>query len=147
MSDELTASVRFDAGRLRSLAWRRLGIRFSFGAAESLVAGLVGMWFGDRFGGLFLAFPAILPASLTLIERTDGRVKADTSTVGAALGGVALILFGVTAHRLLSAWPAMLALGTAAVVWAASAVTLFFIARSIVRRLGLEAAINRSGGR
>lgn len=51
-----------------------------------------------------------------LIERKDGRVKAETDAVGAVLGGVALILWAVTARRLLRTWPAMLALGTAALV-------------------------------
>ena len=42
-------------------------MRFLFGAGISLVAGLAGMAFGSKIGGVLLGFPAILPASLTLI--------------------------------------------------------------------------------
>ncbi len=34
------------------------------------------MRFGPRVGGLFLAFPAILPATLTLLEKKEGKTKA-----------------------------------------------------------------------
>ena len=68
--------------------------RFLFGAGISLAAGLIGMKFGPVVGGVFLGFPAILPASLTLIEeRTIGpglgqdsiRHGEIASAVGAAL--------------------------------------------------------------
>ena len=48
-------------------------VRFMFGAAISLLAGLIGMRFGPVVGGLCLGFPAILPASLTLIEKKEGK--------------------------------------------------------------------------
>jgi len=48
-------------------------VRFMFGAAISLLAGLIGMKFGPVVGGLCLGFPAILPASLTLIEKKEGK--------------------------------------------------------------------------
>jgi len=35
----------------------------------TVIAGLIAFRFGPVVGGLFLAFPAIFPASATLIER------------------------------------------------------------------------------
>ncbi len=45
-------------------------------------------------GGLFLAFPAILPASATLIEGHSGKEKAKHDTWGAAFGAIGLLAFG-----------------------------------------------------
>src|SRR5207237_10796090 len=53
-----------------------LAVRFGFGAAISLVAGVISLAFGATAGGMFLAFAAILPASLTLINKKDGQEAA-----------------------------------------------------------------------
>jgi len=42
-----------------------------------------------------LAFPAILPVSLTLVKRHDGREKATDDARGARIGSVALIAFAI----------------------------------------------------
>ena len=72
---------------------RHHAVRFIFGAAISAVAGLVGMRFGLRGGGIFLAFPAILPASLTLIEKKEDTDRAVGDIKGAVLGSTGLLLF------------------------------------------------------
>jgi hypothetical protein len=61
--------VGFEWSKTRSVKPKELGLRFVFGAAIAAVAAMVGMLLGPKAGGLFLAFPAILPASLTLIEK------------------------------------------------------------------------------
>jgi hypothetical protein len=58
-----------------------------FGAAISLVIGLVSRWFGPRAAGVFLAFPAILPASVALIERKDGTREATHNVEGPCAEG------------------------------------------------------------
>lgn len=83
--------VAFDSQALRRLKPRQLAARFAFGAVASLIAGAVSIVLGPSIGGLFLAFPAILPATLTLLEREHGRVAAVFDMQGAALGAVALI--------------------------------------------------------
>ena len=60
-------------------------VRFVFGAAISLVAGLIGMKLGPTVGGVLLGFPAILPASLTLIEKKEGKEEASIDSLGAIL--------------------------------------------------------------
>jgi hypothetical protein len=53
-------------------------MRFVYGAAISVLAGLVGVVGGQRTGGIMLAAPAVLPATLTIIERQERRGPAVT---------------------------------------------------------------------
>ena len=71
-----------------------MAVRFAFGAAISVGAGVLGKAVGARFGGTFLAFPAILPASLTLIQNKEGTRTADRNAVGAVLWTVTFVLLG-----------------------------------------------------
>ncbi len=65
-----------DFGVLREIRPGALGVRFFFGGAVSVVAGLVGVAAGQRAGGVMLAAPAVLPATLTIIEKEEGRGPA-----------------------------------------------------------------------
>ena len=69
-------------------------VRFVFGAAISLMAALIGLRFPE-LSGVFLAFPAILPASLTLVERDAGRHEAEVNARGAIIGAFGLLAFAV----------------------------------------------------
>jgi len=86
-----------DLGKLREVVPRDLALRFAFGAGISIIAGLAGLLVSSRFGGMFLAFPAILPATLTLLEEKDGTEHAVHDVRGAALGAIGLIAFAVAA--------------------------------------------------
>src|SRR5438876_639488 len=77
-----------DLGKLREVVPRDLALRFAFGAGISIIAGLAGLLVSSRFGGMFLAFPAILPATLTLLEEKDGTEHAVHDVRGAALGAI-----------------------------------------------------------
>jgi hypothetical protein len=72
-------------------------MRFAFGAGISAAAAIAAAVFGAKIGGVLLAFPAIMPASLTLIEKKDGRGKAAINAYAAILGSVALIAFALVA--------------------------------------------------
>src|SRR5207253_3283130 len=74
--------------------------------------GLVAREWGPSAGGLFLAFPAILPASLTLVARHDSRGDAADDARGAVLGAAALIVFAAVVLMLVQQ-PAWVALGAA----------------------------------
>src|SRR6202790_743112 len=79
-------------------------VRFLFGGATTVVAGLLAKHFGPALGGLFLAFPAIFPASATLVEKHEkekkleagipetirGRQAAALDARGATMGSVGL---------------------------------------------------------
>jgi len=95
--------VGISFGDLRTVPVRDLTIRFAFGAAISTAASVIGLAAGPRFGGIFLAFPAILPATPTLIEKEESKRKAKDDDIGSILGAAALVAFAVTAWRLVPA--------------------------------------------
>jgi Protein of unknown function (DUF3147) len=111
-----------DLGSLREIQLRALALRFAFGAAVSVVAGLVGIAVGQRAGGVMLAAPAVLPATLTIIERHEGRRPAVTEVQGAVLGAVALVGFAVVAAASMARLPLAAALLGALAAWAAVAI-------------------------
>ena len=120
--------VGFDWSKLRSAKPGELGIRFAFGSIVALIAGIVGAIAGPKFGGLFLAFPAILPASLTLIEKKEGMTKAWADASGGVLGALGMAAFALTAFLLLRRNP-LIALLLALLVWAVVSVGLYFLFR------------------
>jgi hypothetical protein len=133
--------VRIKPAALRQDKWYEYAVRFIFGGVVTALAGLIAKKYGPGIGGLFLAFPAIFPASATLVERQErlrkekngikadkrGRNAAAADAAGAALGSVGLMVFGATVWwlaPLISAW-AMLSIAT--VVWSAVSGTAWII--------------------
>jgi hypothetical protein len=116
----------FDLGKIGSVQPGEYLIRFAFGAGISLVAGIVTLVFGARVGGIFLAFPAILPATLTLVEEKEGIRRADKNAGGAVLGAVALVGFAILAYLLLTT-SAPLALVVALLGWSVAALLLYLV--------------------
>lgn len=127
VSEEATIRDRVDERpspkpkKVREVRARDLGYRFLAGALTSVGAGAVTLLFGARVGGIFLAFPAILAASLTLIEEQEDSAQAREDARGAVLGGVALVLFAAVAALTLGELAGALALLIAAVAWFATA--------------------------
>ncbi|HEY0492271.1 MAG TPA: DUF3147 family protein [Candidatus Dormibacteraeota bacterium] len=122
--------VAVDLGKLREARAADYAIRFAFGAAISIVAGLASLAFGPRVGGLFLAFPAILPATLTLLEKKEGKTKACADASGGVIGAFGLAAFAVVAALLLRTASPALALLAALLVWILVAVGLYFAFRA-----------------
>ncbi|WP_176993273.1 DUF3147 family protein [Nonomuraea jiangxiensis] len=105
---------------------RGLAARFAFGALVSVIAGLVGQHWGPVAGGVFLAFPAILAATLTLIEEEEHqRGPAAQDARGAVLGATGMIAFAACVWLLAVRLPAPLVLGLATVIWAVIAGALY----------------------
>lgn len=114
-------------------------LRFVFGGAATVLAGLVAKYFGAGPGGLFMAFPAIFPAAATLMEAHSkqrmaktghdgtnrGRISASIDAASAALGCVGLAGFGLVVWHLLPAHNAVLIVGGATAVWTAVAIALW----------------------
>src|SRR5438270_7162735 len=102
-------NVSFDLSALKRTKWHDYAMRFLFGGLVTLGAGLIAKEFGPVFGGLFLAFPAIFPASATLLEKhvqkkreragilktQRGRQAAALDSLGAAEGSLALMCFAI----------------------------------------------------
>lgn len=112
---------------------RDLLIRFCFGAAISAVAGIVSVVFGVELGGIFLAFPAILPATLTLVEQEEEHKQAENLDVGAIIGAVALGAFAVVGWRLFTTIGAPSTLAAAGVTWLVAAVAMYLLLSRISR--------------
>jgi Protein of unknown function (DUF3147) len=134
MSEEATFTQRvaerpaLELDKVRQVSARELGIRFIAGAATSIVAGVVTLAFGARTGGIFLAFPAILAASLTLIEKEEDAEEAREDARGAVIGGVGLAAFAGVAALTLNHLAGALALLLATATWFAAALVGYFLA-------------------
>lgn len=107
-------------------AWE-YAVRFAFGGAITLATGLVARAWGPAIAGLFLAFPAILPASLTLVKHHEGRAKAVDDARGSRLGALALIAFAIVVAAFAASLPAALVLALATAAWLAVALGAWFL--------------------
>lgn len=134
---------RFDFGAIRRHTLGDYLTRFAFGAGISAAAGIVSAMFGAKIGGVLLAFPAIMPASLTLIEKEDGRRKAAINAYAAILGSVALIAFAIAvswAFRHINGAGALL---LAAAAWLVVAGVLYVSILWLPRRLSSRGSVTR----
>jgi hypothetical protein len=86
---------KINVAALAKPAAREHFLRFIFGGVVSVFTGVVAHRYGPEIGGLFLAFPAILPASLTLVQQHDGRRQAIADARGGRLGALALVVFAL----------------------------------------------------
>jgi hypothetical protein len=102
-------------------------LRFLFGGVVTACTGWVAHAWGPVVGGLFLGFPAILPASLTLVKQHDGRQQAVEDARGGRLGSIGLIAFGVVVWAMASGFPPWLVLLVATLAWIVVDVGLWFI--------------------
>lgn len=116
---------RAEWGKVRAVRPTDLVVRFAFGAAVSVAAGLIGKIGSPRLGGMFLAFPSILPASLTLIQQKEGTRKADRSAIGAVLGAIGLATFAGVAEATFHHLAAPLVLIAALTSWVAVILLLY----------------------
>jgi Protein of unknown function (DUF3147) len=120
-----------DISALRRTRWHEYLLRFVLGGAVTVLAGLIADRFGPGVGGLFLAFPAIFPASATLISSHEkekkarrglsgterGRQLAATDAAGATMGAVGLIAFAVVAWCILPKHATPIAIACASAAW------------------------------
>jgi len=81
-----------------------------------------------------LAFPAILPATLTLIERQESKEEAEREDVGAILGAAALVVSALVGWQLVPRLPAAAALAAAGVGWLVTALVLYAAFAPLLRR-------------
>jgi Protein of unknown function (DUF3147) len=120
--DRLDERPKIDSGKIAQTRPRELLYRFAAGALTSVISGAATLAFGPRVGGILLAFPAILAASLTLIEEQEDSLDAREDARGAIVGGCGLVAFAAVATLALGHMAGALALVLAAIAWAATAV-------------------------
>jgi len=139
------SKIVIDRSSFRETTWQQYSARFLVGGIITAVVGIIGKRFGPGIGGLFLAFPAIFPASATLIEKHElqkkrragvngvarSREVAGVDAAGAAMGSVGLLAFAFTVYKTVTIYPAWLALTAALVIWAVVSLLVWRIHKAI----------------
>jgi len=151
--------VSVSTSGIKRAKWYEYVIRFSLGGLVTVGAGLLGKKFGPEFGGLFLAFPAILAASATLVEKHErerkqekglsglyrGRLAAGADAAGASMGSFGLIAFALLVWKFMPNHTARIVLPGATVVWPLVSGAIWWTwKRSLLHRLQLA---RKSGNR
>jgi len=116
---------RFQPGRIKEARFRDFAVRFAFGGTISVVAALLGAATTESIGGVFTAFPAILVASLTLIDKQEDQEHASYDAVGAALGALGFVACALFISLTLQRWSTAASLGVGLSIWLAVSVVLY----------------------
>jgi MFS family permease len=133
--------IKVNPSVLGQTKWYEYAVRFLFGGLITAVAGLVALRFGPGIGGLFLAFPAIFPASATLIEKHEsqkkekqelqgkqrGRQAASVDAAGSAMGSIGLSLFALLVWQFLPRHNTWIVLIAATAAWLSVSVLIWHI--------------------
>lgn len=143
--------IAANTSALKDTRPREYLLRFVFGGAATVLAGIIAKCFGPQLGGLFLAFPAIFPATVTLIEAHErqrkakighdgtnrGRLAASIDAAGASLGCIGLAGFAVVLWITLPKHGAPLDLAAAFAAWLVISIVLWKVRKTRIfkRRL------------
>jgi hypothetical protein len=147
----VTMTIKVDTSGLKQSKWQEYALRFIAGGVTTLVAGLIARRWGPGVGGLFLAFPAIFPASVTLIEKHErerkqkkgldgeerGTDAAAIDALGTAMGSIGLMGFAGIGWWLIPKHIPSLVLGGASFAWLLVSFTIWTI-RQPRRRFALS---------
>jgi len=137
--------VTANPSALKQTRWYEYAFRIILGGLITVATGLIAKRFGPGVGGLFLAFPAIFPAGITLLEKhtrekrrragLDGTLRARNAASldarGSALGSLGLIAFALVVWQFLSARPPWLVMCSAAIAWLAVAFAAWRFRRTL----------------
>lgn len=153
--------IEFRISALRSTKTREYLVRFLFGGAATVLAGVIAQHYGAALGGLFLAFPAIFPCSVTLIESHEkerkrrighdgtkrGRMAASLDAAGAILGAGGLVAFAALLWYFLPQHNAALVIAAATVVWLGVSIALWELRKNRVFGLRVWQRIGSRAGK
>jgi hypothetical protein len=137
--------IKVDLSTLGQTKWHDYAVRFLFGGLITTVAGIIVKKFGPGIGGLFLAFPAIFPASATLIEKHEkekkeslglkgaarGRSAASIDAAGSSMGSIGLVVFALVVSHFMSRDRAWIVLGGVTVLWLGVSVAVWQIRKAL----------------
>lgn len=126
---EQQPQLKFDVSKLNDASAQEMLVRFGFGAGTSALAAVVSTLAGPTVGGVFLAFPAILLASLTLVADEEGRSKARDDARGAAAGALGLVAFAATGGALFTREFPVLVFVEASLAWTVVGIGAYLVAR------------------
>jgi len=133
--------IRINSSAMKETRWYQLAIRFCIGGLITAATGLIAKRYGPAVGGLFLAFPAIFPASATLIEehekqeKQEAGLKAETrarqavsvDAAGAAIGSIGLLVFALVVTEFVEKFTPWLVILAATAAWAAVSFLLWLL--------------------
>lgn len=133
--------IKVQIAALRGTHRTQYAVRFILGGLVTVMTGWIAKQFGPAVGGLFLAFPAIFPASATLIAKRErqkkarknlhgkvrGRRAAALDAAGAVLGAVGLMGFALTVWKGLPQLGAPATLCAAMMIWLAVSLPLWWL--------------------
>jgi Protein of unknown function (DUF3147) len=153
--------VKLNTDSLSSTRWYEFAVRFVFGGAVTALAGVIAKHYGPAIGGLFLAFPAIFPATATLIEKQEekkkqfspgdntrrGRAAASVDAAGSSMGAIGLLVFGVIVWQGLPRFGTPWVLIAATAAWFTVSVAIWEAREILWRRARQKrkAALRRQG--
>jgi hypothetical protein len=134
-------TIKIDTSSLRETKWYEYVIRFVFGGLITVIAGLIAKHSGPIIGGLFLAFPSIFPASLSLAAKHErqrkeaegedgtgaGKRAASQEAAGTSLGSIGLLAFAAVIWRMLPHQESWIVLLVASLGWMITSVLAWFI--------------------
>lgn len=135
--------IKLNIGALKRTQWHEYLTRFVLGGLITALAGWLASQFGPVFGGLFLAFPAIFPASATLLEKHErdkkrkagitstirGRLAAALDARGAVMGAFGGMAFAAIAWKFLPHGSLSATLLLALAGWFAVSSLLWYVRR------------------
>jgi hypothetical protein len=142
---EIAMQIKLDPSVLGQTKWHEYAIRFLFGGLITATAGVIAKKFGPGIGGLFLAFPAIFPASATLIEKHEkqkkerkglqgaqrGRDAASIDAAGSAMGSIGLLIFALLFWQFAPQVSTWIVLSGATVAWLVTSVLIWFFRKRV----------------
>ena len=137
--------IQVNFSTLRQTRWHDYAVRFIFVGLITALAGIIARKFGPDIGGLFLAFPAIFPASATLIEKhekkkkeslglkgaTRGRSAASIDAAGSSMGSIGLFVFALVVWQFITRDRAWIVLGGATALWLGVSVAVWQIRKAL----------------
>jgi hypothetical protein len=139
--------IKVDFSTLEQTKWHDYTVRFLFGGLITAVAGIIAKKFGPGIGGLFLAFPAIFPASATLIEKHErekkkslglkgaarGRSAASLDAAGSAMGSIGLFVFAFVVWQFMLKDSVWIVLWGGTLLWLGASITVWKIRKALHR--------------
>jgi Protein of unknown function (DUF3147) len=139
MASLIDININIMLSALAQMKWYEFVARFLLSGTVAAIADLIGKKWRPSIGGLFLAFPAIFPASATLIEKHEKQKKekagvsvghrgcdaAAPDGKGSAIGSVGLIVFAILTWKLLPTHAIWIVLAASKLSWLALSVTLW----------------------
>jgi hypothetical protein len=137
--------IQVDFSPLSQTKWNDYAVRFLFGGLITAVAGVIAKKFGPGIGGLFLAFPAIFPASATLIEKHEkekkrgfglkgearGRSAASVDAAGSSMGSIGLLVFALVVSQFIAKDRAWMVLTGATVLWLGVSLAVWHLRKAL----------------